>query len=65
MIAARTRVPDPAIVAELIGRSQASIAAALKSDIRAQSGPGVFDFILADIQDCGGSRPGVQLPSPM
>ena len=41
---------DPAIVAELIGRSQASIAA-LKRDIRAQSGAALFDFILADIQE--------------
>jgi rifampicin phosphotransferase len=41
---------DPAIVAELIGRSQASIAA-LKRDIRAKSGPALLDFILADIQE--------------
>ncbi len=41
---------DPAIVAELIGRSQASIAA-LKRNIRAQSGAALFDFILADIQE--------------
>jgi rifampicin phosphotransferase len=41
---------DPAIVAELIGRSQASIAA-LKRKIRAQSGAALFDFILADIQE--------------
>src|SRR5438128_516280 len=40
---------DPAIVAELIGRSQASIAA-LKRDIRAKSGSALLDFILADIQ---------------
>lgn len=41
---------DPAIVAELIGRSQASIAA-LKRTIRTKSGPALFDFILADIQE--------------
>ena len=41
---------DPAVVAELIGRSQASIAA-LKRNIRAQSGAALFDFILADIQE--------------
>src|SRR4051812_9147870 len=41
---------DPAIVAELIGRSQASIAA-FKRDIRTQSGAALFDFILGDIQE--------------
>ena len=41
---------DPAIVAELIGRTRASIAA-LKRDIRAKSGAALFDFILADIQE--------------
>jgi rifampicin phosphotransferase len=41
---------DPAIVADLIGRSQASIAA-LKRDIRAKSGSALLDFILADIQE--------------
>ena len=41
---------DPAIVTELIERSQASIAA-LKRDIRTKSGPALFDFILADIQE--------------
>lgn len=41
---------DPAIVAELIGRSQASIAA-LKRDIRTNSGSALLDFILADIQE--------------
>src|SRR5215210_5004920 len=40
---------DPAIVAELIGRSQASIAA-LKRDIPTKSGSALLDFILADIQ---------------
>jgi pyruvate,water dikinase len=41
---------DPAIVTELIGHSQASIAA-LKRDIRTKSGSALFDFILADIQE--------------
>jgi pyruvate,water dikinase len=41
---------DPAIVAELIGRSQASIAA-LKREIRTHSGSALLDFILADIQE--------------
>ncbi|HET8757130.1 MAG TPA: rifamycin-inactivating phosphotransferase [Solirubrobacteraceae bacterium] len=41
---------DPAIVAELIGRSEASIAAC-RRDIRMQSGAALFDFIRADIQE--------------
>ncbi len=41
---------DPAIVAELIEHNQASVAA-LKRDIRAQSGPALLDFILADIPE--------------
>jgi len=41
---------DPAIVAELIERSQASIAT-LKRDIRTKSGPALLDFILADFQE--------------
>jgi pyruvate,water dikinase len=41
---------DPAIVAELIARSQASLAA-LKRDIRPLSGPALLDFILADIKE--------------
>jgi rifampicin phosphotransferase len=41
---------DPAIVAELIGRSQASIAA-VKRDIRTKSGSALLDFILADFQE--------------
>ena len=41
---------DPAIVADLIERSQASIAT-LKRDIRAQSGPALLDFIMADFQE--------------
>jgi rifampicin phosphotransferase len=40
---------DPAVVAELIGRNQASVAA-LKRDIRTKSGAALLDFILADIQ---------------
>ncbi len=41
---------DPAIVTELIERSQASNAA-LARDIRAKSGTALLDFILADIQE--------------
>ncbi len=41
---------DPAIVTELIARSQASIAA-LKRDIQAKSGSALLDFILADFQE--------------
>src|SRR5438067_4451018 len=41
---------DPAIVAELIGRNQASIAT-LKGEIRSKSGAALLDFILADIQE--------------
>src|SRR5215472_3956130 len=41
---------DPAIVTELIASTQASIAA-LKRDIRTRSGPALFDFILADLQE--------------
>ena len=41
---------DPAIVTELIERSQASIAA-LKRDIQTKSGSALLDFILADIQE--------------
>jgi phosphoenolpyruvate synthase/pyruvate phosphate dikinase len=41
---------DPAIVTELIARTQASIAA-LKRDIRTKSGSALFDFILTDIQE--------------
>src|SRR3954453_8624077 len=40
---------DPAIVTELIGANQASVAA-LKDEIRTQSGPALLEFILADIQ---------------
>jgi pyruvate,water dikinase len=41
---------DPAIVADLIGRSQASIAT-LKGNIGTKSGPALLEFILADIQE--------------
>ncbi len=41
---------DPAIVTELIERSQASIAA-VKRDIRTKSGSALLDFILTDIQE--------------
>ena len=41
---------DPTIVAELIGRNEASVAA-LKRDIRTQSGSALLDFILSDIQE--------------
>jgi pyruvate,water dikinase len=39
---------DPAIVAELIARSEASLAA-VKGDLATKSGPALFDCILADI----------------
>ena len=42
--------PDPAVVTELIGLSEASVAAA-ERDIRAKSGPALLDFIRADIQE--------------
>src|SRR4249920_3646063 len=41
---------DPAIVTELIGRSQASIATS-ERDIRTKSGEALLDFIQADIQE--------------
>jgi pyruvate,water dikinase len=41
---------DPAIVTELVGRNQASLAA-LKRDIQAKAGAALFDFIRADIQE--------------
>ncbi len=46
---------DPAIVADLIGRSRASIAA-LKRDISTVSGSAVLDFILEDIQERRGGQ---------
>ena len=41
---------DPAIVAGLIGRNQASLAA-VKRDIGTKSGSALLDFILADVQE--------------
>ncbi len=41
---------DPAIVTDLIGRNQESVAA-LKRDIRTKTGSALIDFILADIQE--------------
>ena len=41
---------DPAIVTELIGRTQASIAAS-ERDIRTKSGEALLDFIQADMQE--------------
>jgi pyruvate,water dikinase len=41
---------DPAIVTDLIARTQESIAAAQR-DIRTKSGPALFDFIRADLQE--------------
>jgi pyruvate,water dikinase len=41
---------DPAVVAELIDRSQDSIAA-LKHEIATKSGPALMDFVLADIEE--------------
>ena len=51
--AGRTPAPietDPAIVAELIAHSEASIAT-LTHDIRTKSGSALLDFILADMQE--------------
>jgi pyruvate,water dikinase len=41
---------DPAVVTELVERNEASVVA-LRRDIRTRSGPELFDFILADIQE--------------
>src|SRR3954454_2312774 len=41
---------DPAIVAELVAKTQASIAE-LRREISTKSGPALFDFILEDIQE--------------
>jgi rifampicin phosphotransferase len=41
---------DPALVTELIKRSRASIAA-LRRDIRAKTGPGLFEFLLEAFQE--------------
>ena len=49
-LGAETIPADPAIPAGFIERTRASIAA-LQRDIATQSGPALFDFILADIQE--------------
>ena len=49
-VAPATIETDPVLVTELIGRSEASIAA-LKRDIRTKFGSELLDFILADIQE--------------
>jgi phosphoenolpyruvate synthase/pyruvate phosphate dikinase len=41
---------DPAIVSELVERAQASIVT-LRRDIQGKSGPELFDFILADLEE--------------
>jgi phosphoenolpyruvate synthase/pyruvate phosphate dikinase len=41
---------DPAIVAELVAKTQASLAE-LRREISTKSGPALFDFILEDIQE--------------
>ncbi|WP_151770427.1 rifamycin-inactivating phosphotransferase [Streptomyces abyssomicinicus] len=41
---------DPAVVAELIGRSEAS-RAALERDLRTKSGPALFDFLLEAFEE--------------
>ncbi|WP_329387060.1 rifamycin-inactivating phosphotransferase [Streptomyces sp. NBC_01716] len=42
--------PDPAVVIELIERSQASVDA-LERDIRTKTGPALFDFLLAAFEE--------------
>ena len=42
--------PDPARVTELIGETQESLAR-LRHDIRGKSGPELFEFILADLEE--------------
>jgi len=42
--------PDPAVVRELIGRTQESLAT-LRHDIRGKSGPELYEFILSDLQE--------------
>jgi phosphoenolpyruvate synthase/pyruvate phosphate dikinase len=49
-VAPATIETDPDLVTELIGHSEASIAA-LKRDIEAMSGSELLDFILADLQE--------------
>ncbi|HET6762706.1 MAG TPA: rifamycin-inactivating phosphotransferase, partial [Longimicrobiaceae bacterium] len=46
---------DPAIIAELIARSEASLAA-LKRDIQTRSGVALLDFIQADVQERKGAQ---------
>jgi phosphoenolpyruvate synthase/pyruvate phosphate dikinase len=41
---------DPAVVTELVAKTQASLAA-LRREISSKSGPALFDFILEDIQE--------------
>ncbi|WP_324789761.1 rifamycin-inactivating phosphotransferase [Streptomyces sp. H51] len=41
---------DPAVVTELVGRSQASVAA-LRRDIRTKTGPALFDFLLEAFEE--------------
>lgn len=41
---------DPALVTELVGRNQASVAA-LERDIRTKTGPELFDFLLEAFED--------------
>ncbi|WP_051773068.1 rifamycin-inactivating phosphotransferase [Saccharothrix sp. NRRL B-16314] len=49
-VAPATIETDAAVVAELVGRSEASIAA-VKRDIRTKSGSELLDFVLADLQE--------------
>lgn len=49
-VAPATIETDPALVTELIERSQASLAA-VKRDIRTKSGSALLDFILEDLQE--------------
>jgi rifampicin phosphotransferase len=42
--------PDPAVVTELIGQTQESLAT-VRRDIRGRSGPELFEFILSDLQE--------------
>ncbi|TWP49625.1 phosphoenolpyruvate synthase [Lentzea tibetensis] len=49
-VAPATIETDPDVVTELIGLGEASVAA-LKRDIRAKSGSGLLDFVLADLQE--------------
>lgn len=42
--------PDPAVVARLVERNRASVAE-LRREIRTRSGPALFEFILADLEE--------------